>query len=163
MSDGAYLRNVIISRCTEEGECLIWPGAMNAGTSPTLTFQGKGVSIRRWLWLNMGKKIPPKGAIKVKCREKRCIAEAHLQLGRTGPEVGVGRGLAHKVKMTAIHQARSSLTLDDVAEIRASDLTLDALAAKYKKSKRQIQKIRKFIAWAPVMVGHFAGLGERRA
>lgn len=161
--DGAYLRNVIISRCTEEGECLIWPGAMNGGYSPGMTFQGKNVSVRRFLWLNLGKKLPPKSAIKVKCREKRCVAEAHLELGRTGPTVGVPRGLAHKVKMAAIHRARSTLTMDDADEIRASDLSVNELAALYGKGITTIRRIRKGATWQPVMTGHFAGLGERRA
>ena len=159
-ADGSYLKNVIRSRCTEEGDCLIWPGAMNAGRSPAMTFKGENVQIRRFLWEQSGHILQTRTAIKVRCKEVRCVAEGHLFEGRRGPNVGMKRSGAHRAKMAALQQAKSTLTLDDVAEIRSSLKPLKELAAQYGKAKRTIQNIRAGETWR-VVSGPFAGLGAR--
>lgn len=161
MIEGAYLMNVIRSRCTEEGDCLIWPGAMNAGTSPTITFRGKSINIRRWIWVQVGKSLPERGTIKVKCRESRCIAEGHMFAGTFGPTVGTRCTPALRAKMANLLQARSTLTWSDIEAIRLSDDSLEQLAARYGKAKKSIQNIRAGRTWK-VTTGFFAGLGARQ-
>lgn len=159
--DGAYLMKVIRSRCTEEGNCLIWPGAMNSGRSPALTFKGKNVQIRRFMWNHMGKKFSTGKAIKVRCQQLRCVAEECLYEGKRGPTVGVKRPMSHKAKMAVIFQAKSSLTMEDVQDIRASDKPLKELCAQYGKAQRTIQNIIAGNTWK-VTTGVFAGLGARQ-
>lgn len=161
MNEGAYLMNVIRSRCTEFGDCLIWPGAMNAGRSPALTFKGQNIQIRRFIWQQMGKELRPKKAIKVRCQEVRCVAEGHLYEGKRGPTVGVKHPVSLRAKMAAIKQAQSSLTLEDVEAIRASDKTLKELCVEYGKAQRTIQNIIAGNTWK-VTTGVFAGLGARQ-
>lgn len=160
MDEGAYLMEKIRVRCVEEGECLLWPGALCAGSTPAVHYQGKHYNLRHFVWKRMGKELPTDGkAIVTKCRDKRCLAELHLAVGsRSRP--GVKRSVAYKARAAAASQARSSLTWDDIAEIRASDKPLDELSACYGKSKRAIQCIRAGDTWK-VTAGHFAGLGER--
>lgn len=160
MSDDAYLMNVIRSRCTEEGDCLIWPGAMNAGRSPALTFKGENVQIRRFIWEKLGHELKTGVAIKVRCKDVRCIAEGHLYEGKRGPTVGVKRSMSHRAKMAALFQAKSSLTIEDVQDIRASDKSLTELCEQYGKAQRTIQNIKAGNTWR-VVVGPFAGLGAR--
>lgn len=160
--EGAYLMKVIRSRCHEEGDCLIWPGAMNAGRSPALTFKGKNVQIRRFIWQQMGKELKPGKAVKVKCRETRCIAEGHMYEGQRGPTIGVPRNAKHRAKMAAMKQAQSTLTMADVEAIRASDKSQKELAQEYGKAKRTIQNILAGNTWK-VTTGFFAGLGSRES
>ena len=157
---GAYLAEKIRLRCVEEGECLLWPGALCAGSTPAVHYQGKHYNLRHFVWKGMGKELPTGGkTIVTKCRDKRCLAEAHLQAGsRSRP--GIRRSTAYKARAAAASQARSSLTWDDIADIRASTEQLDELAARYRKSKRAIQSIRSGDTWK-VTTGHFAGLGAR--
>lgn len=163
MSDSEYLLNVIRSRCVEEGDCLIWPGALSAGYSPCVTYKGKNHNLRRWLWTHLGNELPGPGlAVVTKCQDKRCLADHHLVGGRRGAKVGSRRSAAHAAKMAAIQQAKSTLTHDDIAEIRISTKKLDELCAEYQKSKRTIQNIRRGETWR-VTTGPFAGLGARTA
>jgi hypothetical protein len=162
MNEGSYLMDKIRTRCVEEGDCYLWPGALSAGSSPAVHYLGKHYNLRHVQWEQMGKALPTDGkTIVTKCREKRCLAEGHLLVGsRSRP--GLRRTPANRAKMAAISQARSSLTWDDIAEIRASSKTLDELVAEYRKSRRAIQYILSGHTWA-VTTGHFAGLGARRS
>lgn len=161
MSEGAYLKTRIRFRCVEEGECLLWQGALNAGCSPVIGFQGKNITIRRWLWQQMGKTIPKGRAVKVKCKQARCVAEDCLFLGYTGPETGYRHRTSTKAKIAAIRRAGSTLTMADVEEIRESSEPASVLAAKYGKGKTTIHTIRSGKSWRPVVTSMFAGLEAR--
>ena len=160
MTDGAYLMDKIRARCVEEGDCLLWQGALSAGSTPVARHQGANHNLRRFVWTSMGGALPKKGkAFITKCRDKRCLAASHLAVGsRSRP--GVKRSVEYRARAAAARQARSTLTWDDVHAIRASDKTLDELCVEYGKAKRTIQCIRSGITWK-VTTGHFAGLGAR--
>lgn len=164
MSDGAYLMDRIRARCVEEGECLLWQGTLAAGCAPSIRHDGDTVSIRRWLWVQMGKKLTANGgAIKAKCRNPRCVAEGCLIAGKRGPDVGRKHRPSTKLKAAALIRARSSLTLADVQEIRLSDAPTRELAERFGKAMNHIQAIRKGTQWNPALDGMtpFVGLGGR--
>jgi hypothetical protein len=162
MSDGAYLMDKILSRCVEEGDCLLWQGCLAAGYCPCVRYQGVTINVRRWLWAQHGKKLPAKGkAVVVKCKDRRCVALEHLAEGHRGGRKGDRRTPAYALKMAALRQAQSTLTMHDVEQIRASNLPAKELGAQYGKCERTIQNIVAGSTWK-VTSGFFAGLGARK-
>lgn len=160
MTEGPYLMEKIRTRCVEEGECLLWTGALCAGSTPVVHRNGEYYNLRHFLWERMGNQLPTDGkAVVTKCRDKRCLAEKHLMVD-VRSRGGHRWSAAARAKKAAFQQRMSTLSWDDVSEIRISTLPLNELAAKYGKSKRTIQHIRSGETWK-VTTGHFAGLGAR--
>lgn len=147
-------------RCVEEGDCLLWQGAMASGTCPVITIKQQTYPVRRLLWLRAGKALPEKGAIVASCGDDRCLLPAHMVQRKRGAPIGRKRTPLLRAKMAAIKQAQSSLTLADIEIIRTSAERAVDLAKRYGKAKKTIENIRNGHTWQ-VQTGFFAGLGAR--
>jgi len=74
--DMDYLR----ARCTEEGECLLWDGALNSAGHPTASIAGKATLVRRFAYASIyGKQLPPGRRLVSLCGNPRCCAENCLR------------------------------------------------------------------------------------
>lgn len=162
-SEGAYIMEKIKSRCTEDGDCLVWNGSCATGDYPAMTFEGKSWLVRRLVGVTLGRKLDTKEAIVPKCEEPMCVSPKHLVKTRRGPKLGSNHGAAHAAKMALIQQSRSDLTPADVLEIRDSEESLDELVKRFGKSKRAIQNIRSGSSWRNVGTGVWSGLMGARA
>lgn len=147
-------------RCIEEGDCLLWQGAMASGSCPVITVKQKTYAVRRLLWLRAGKTLPPLGAIATSCGDSRCLIDRHLVQRKRGAVPGKKRSPLLSAKLAAIKQAQSSLSFADVEVIRASELSTAQLAVQFAKSRRTIENIRSGHTWRP-RLGFAAGLGAR--
>lgn len=86
--EGTYQR--LIARCTEEGECVIWPGSPNPNGAMYVSIGGKKKLVRRALWEAKYGEIPDNRNIGVHCKTPACVE--HL-VARTVSQV---RKLASK-------------------------------------------------------------------
>lgn len=74
--DGEYLASKLAAKCVEDGDCLIWQGAMN-DRGPVLTFDRKQYSVRALVWMQRNGPIPDGKVMSVECGRRRCLE--HVQ------------------------------------------------------------------------------------
>jgi hypothetical protein len=137
----------VLAKCVECGDCLIWKGAWaSEGTTPAIYFDGRSANVRSALWQQMGKKVPHGHTIKAKCGEPACVAPAHLVANnyRAIPKTPTAKAIT-----TRSMRARSKLTEDIVAQIRASDDRLIDWAQRLDVSISTISAIRLHKKWVP--------------
>lgn len=133
MSEGAYLMEKIRSRCVEEGECLIWPGAVNS-RGPVATIRQKQFSLRKVAWEDAhGKAFPPDRVASPGCKDPLClahvVAKTWKQLNSRTPTV------AHRAKISMSKRRGSKLDEAAVAEIRFSSEPMSILIGRHGISK----------------------------
>lgn len=165
MSDGAYLRDRIMSRCIEEGDCLIWQGG--SAKVPYLTIQSKKVSVRKLMLQLHGVEILTQSKFfGVGCETPMCVALDHIrqrskaQHAKYFGNLGVYSGPVKIAKMAATKRAKSKLDDEKVAAIRASDKSSMALSAEYGVAASYITSIKAGKLWKSYN-SPFAGLGAR--
>ena len=146
----------ILARCTEEGDCLIWPGAM-AQSVPIIYTNGARAtrrSARRALWEMTRGTIPKNRFASCSCGEVRCLALPHLvlmtkhQIGKRLAATGALSSPVRKAKLAAVKQAASPLTWDDVKRIREAGNGL-AIAKELGVSQMTVWRIRHMKTWKP--------------
>lgn len=145
----------VITKCVESGDCLIWKGShASDGTIPSIYVDGKTMSVRTALWLEMGRKLTKGHAIKPKCNEVDCVAPLHLESRnyRAIPKSVVAKAVTAK-KM----RARSKITEQLAAEIRASEMSAVEWAERLEVSAASIRDVRNYRRWVPTTTP-FAGL-----
>lgn len=162
MTDGTYLMQRIRARCTEEGDCLIWPGGINA-RGPVVTVKRKQFSIRRLAWEHKHGIPFPKGKLaSLDCEHAACIVHV---VPRTWSEVNARTSKRHSsvaraAKMAATKRRVSKLSDADVAEIRATDRPIKEIAKEKGISCVYAYLIRRG-DWRKDYSSPFAGLGAR--
>lgn len=84
----------ILARCVEEGECLLWTGAMGTGSNRSnpivkgILANGKhgNLPVRRMVWEHLqGVPLPPGKVVYRTCCQQRCLL--HLEAGPRGSPV----------------------------------------------------------------------------
>ena len=137
----------IRARCTECGDCLLWPGGMMSGKYPIATEavpgqpgQQRQIYVRRRVWeLAKGKAAPPspRFVLTTRCKSLRCVAPDHLVLMskskrlRQAVKEGAFQSVAYRAKVSAGRRRRSKLPDDAAAQIRASSEPGSVLAARH--------------------------------
>lgn len=163
MSEGSYLADRIRSRCIEEGDCLLWQGALSVDGVPRFFMNGQSVSLRRLLWVERHGELSPKVRIGVKCRAQRCVEPKHLVIRHRSEDIkGLRRSPAFKAKIAATKRAKSRFTPELIASIRSSPLNNSALGRELGLNQAVIAKIRNHEVWKDYTSPMF-GLGERAA
>lgn len=142
----AVLIEKVLANSVQCGDCLLWQGAMAAGTAPQVRIDGVCVSIRRAMWEALGKKLSA-AAVVAKCKEKRCVAPEHLVQKRRGPVVGSKKTLVARVNMANARRGRSILKPEDVDAIKDSDEIPRVLGERYGLSRSQIRNIKSGKCW----------------
>ena len=166
--DGANLDRVRaqLARNTEEvGECLEWQGYREDGT-PRITVRANGRSqvmqVRRVQWLlHHGPESIENRLVYASCGNQHCVHPDHLKLltpQQRGRMMGSrSNTAARSAKIAQKARAKGKLTIENVREIRASDETGVALAARFGVNKSMISAIRSHRAWREFN-SPFAGL-----
>lgn len=160
MTEGAYLIDRIRHKCVEEGDCLLWQGAMSSGYSPTMRIDGTHINIRQAIYRESGREIPKGKGVVCRLGVRRCVAEEHLKTVNRGSKPGTKWTPAQRARMAVTSQARSSLDWEKVNEIRASEMPSERIAEMYGVADRTIRAIRSGKTWV-MTPGVFTGLGAR--
>ncbi len=143
------LRDFILSRCVEVGECLEWQGGMNGAGHPVMTYQQhRGAMVRRLLALAENRPIEGK-SLRMKCMNKRCINPEHTIAGshqQACMQAGKAGKLSSPTKRLRCYIARmrwAKLTPEKIAEIRASTEPDRVLAARHDVSIKTVNDARR--------------------
>lgn len=142
--------------CDEEGECLLWKLSLNQKSHPQARLEGRTQLVRRYVYLTlMGRRLPAKHHVSVRCGNPLCIA----------PECLVARTQSLSVKlsyangrrcMTAEYAGRldriekqgwTKLTREAVDLIRASKEPHTVLAERFNVHRKTIAAARSGRYW----------------
>jgi hypothetical protein len=147
-------------RVIERDGCWIWQRYAKGG-SPQADIGGRVQLVRRYVYNATHVALTAKRVASMRCDSPLCVHPDHIA-GRTRSEVHRGKPKphGHGVKIAKARRAVSKVTGDDVAAIRESDETGQALAKRYGVSRSCISTIRLHKVWRELS-SPFAGLGGR--
>jgi len=154
------------TRTEEEGECLLWTGAMSRGSKsakqqPAFWLEGRTVAMRRMAYVAYGKELFAHWMVSTSCGNDACLCEKHLKrVTKSETQLGTTRGLVTRTRIAAAHQKRSPLTWDLVRQIRSSEQSNRALAQQLGLHRDTVHKVRRHITWRET--GMFRGLEAAR-
>lgn len=157
------LQQKILTRCTEDGGCLIWPGAMADGTSPQVRVGGRTFTARRFLYEQTIGPVPAGKYIGVQCECQRCLRHiGPMSPGEVSRKVAATGALSAAVNGPKIAAGRRHhKKYDDafVDQLRASDLPTMELSRETGVSFSHLYKVRSGAARRHDRPNPFAGLG----
>lgn len=143
----------IREKCIEEGDCWLWQGAMDKGT-PRAKVGGKMVYVRRLVLELKGKKIHTGMRATTTCGDERCVNPDHVVASTPSAinaavarRTGFARKAARRAKISAAKRKNSHVTPEMVAEIRSSDGTGRAIAARLGLHASTVNDIRAHRTW----------------
>jgi hypothetical protein len=161
----------ILAQCVEEGECLLWTGAMGTGPNRAnpivsgILASGKAnkLPVRRMVWEHRHGPLPPGKVVYRTCCQNRCLF--HLDAGPPGSPMRQRKraGLtAHspstKAALTRGARGRANTvnTPDQVQEVKrlgALGLTHAEISRQTGVSEAMVSKIRTGRCWADSVQG----------
>jgi hypothetical protein len=155
---------LLYDRCDEVGECRIWSQGCTGSGFPCISLgaAGRGKSVRRLAYELVHGPLAPGLFVYPKCRNKRCISEACLVSGtkrqymRFASAGGAYRNPEVAAKRARAAQARSTLTPEAVAEIRAAvdrGEVYERIAERFSVSTSCIGKIAIHQTWRSTVRG----------
>lgn len=143
----------IHAKCTEEGDCWLWQGAMDKGT-PRAKVNRKMVYVRRLVLELSGKEIKTNLRATTTCGDERCVNPDHVVAktpssinARTAMSTGFARKASRRAKISASRRKSSKVTPEMVAEIRGSEGPGSAIAERLGLSKSTVNSIRAHRSW----------------
>lgn len=150
----------IKSRCEVEGKCWIWQRALNGEGVPLMTFKGKPIQVRRFVFFELMKKVKRNGyVVTARCLEKRCCSpECLVSLTRKELSTRVhakvkasaneGATYARHLR-TIIKQGNVTLNLELARKMRreAGGRTLAEIAAEYGVTPKTCSQILRHKSW----------------
>lgn len=159
----AQIAQWIWARCHEDGDCMIWDGAIaaNAGPAVTSPYTGRTAPARRVLMQALGIEID--GLIcTTTCQHNCCMARGHivawtrqeLQL-RTGKSLSGNH--ARNAKLAQAARRRSYLTMEIVRDMRASGLPAKQVAQQWGVPLQTAARVLRHDSWRDYS-SPFAGL-----
>lgn len=157
------LRNRIESRCTEDGGCLLWGGAMASGNTPMIRIDRKTYNARRRYYeLTVGP-IPEGMVLAVTCECQRCMRHMEPQTVSQVIQRVVARGTfsaaVHGAKVAAARRKTSRYSDALISEIRASDEPSRVLAERLGMNESYLSRVRRGLQRRHASGNPFAGLG----
>jgi hypothetical protein len=143
---GIYLMEKIRARCEENGDCLLWPGAITT-RGPVVTLEQRQIQLRRVVWEDDHQKpFPPDRVASIDCGHINCLAAEHI-IARTRAQLVARTNRLHasagRSAKIANGKRRGSKLTDEAAEdIRTSALLPQELADKHSITKAYVYMIR---------------------
>lgn len=159
----------IYARCIEEGDCMIWQGALTDQGYPLMKFNGKSTSVRRVV-MTLDGRIPKSGQpVACSCNEKRCVAKEHLsrstfsKISQKVADSGLYASKARCAKVAEVNRNRKDtrLSIEIARDIRTSEESGQVLADQYGVGRNRISAIRRGEIWKEYGATPFEGLGAR--
>lgn len=156
--------------------CHIWEGYIDKLRGPMVRFNREPPrGVRRILWEQHNKKVLNKEQIvKVTCEDERCVNPLHFKvIIRNTDRAGEEKTVVTKMRMSeAMRKRQGKLTPEQIEEIRGSDESNKAIAARLGVTASNISLIRSHRThkdYSSPFVGMFTGLtaandsGRKRA
>lgn len=140
---------LIHSRCTEEGDCWLWDGALDGHGRPQKRHNGKTVYVRRLVRELIDGPIPASMVVAAKCGTKRCISPTcsctvtHTKKAQMAAVRGAFNSPAKLAKMVATKRAASWITEEMVRQIRHATVSSSQIAAEMNVSESHVKAIRR--------------------
>lgn len=156
MKDRAWLE----SRCTRDGDCLLWDGALQSKGYPQAHIDGKHWLVNRYVYTEMlGKRLPKGWTVSTKCRNLNCLSETCLMTRSRGQilKLAYASGARSPDRESMKHRARAvrdgwatRLSMEKAREIRTRSHTetMSALASEYDVHIDTISRVIKHRLWA---------------
>ncbi len=161
MIDGTYLAEKLRLRCIEDGDCLIWQGAMNE-RGPSMKVGGKQYSVRQAVIVNRTGKPFPKGWVAtVSCKRKACL-EHVVAMTRAAFNTKLNKQAnpMRSRRVASAKRANSRLSQEAVLAIRLDDRPMAVVAAEHGISTAYGYMLRRG-EFRKDYGSHFSGLGAR--
>lgn len=163
--DPAIIEAYIAARVKEDGDCLVWTGAVKSGSSyPIGSVCGERILVRRVLWEREHGPLPEGRVVAHVCSTRCCVkhveAMTQAKLGVIAAKVGRNGGVLRSARIAAAKQAGPSakLTPEIVAEIRASKEMRKTLAERYGVTPSLVSKVALGKAWREYTTNPWLGL-----
>ncbi len=142
-------------RCIECGDCWLWQGACEAGSTPVMRAHGKKlVRVRRHVLSLMGVMLKKNFLAVSTCAESRCVAPDHAEAWtrkrlqtRTASLTRYGASSIRRAKIADACRARSKVTPEIVEFIRSDERSGRALALALGLSQSTVADIRAGNTW----------------
>lgn len=150
-------------KCAQDGDCLIWKGAMGGGNgcTPYGWHQGKVVNVRRQIWKDMGRSLGAKTYVIPKCGNPKCVCPDHLARRLAGPPADFSHSALTRIKIgAAMRRNHAKLDREKVRAIRESGERVAVIADQYQVSVSLIYKVLANQSWREYS-SPFVGLGAR--
>jgi hypothetical protein len=150
----------ILSRCTEDGGCLIWTGAFIRGRWPRMYVRIDGkevqISLRRVVWkLSGGRDLEPGEVVAMTCGCDACLKKKHMEVIDKA-EVSrrnwakPGAKLLRSARAAAGQSARAKLDMERARAIRErleAGYTQMDVAAEFLVSQALVSRVKRNAAW----------------
>jgi hypothetical protein len=152
-------------RTRDDAGCAVWRFSCCNG-HPAMRKDGKTVLVRRAIWTDAHGEIPDGKIIRMNCETPKCIHPDHMELTtykRLGKQLGALGMMSGTVRSAKIAETKrkkyAKLTAEAVDEIRTSNETGRAMAAKFQVDEKHISRIRLNKCWKQFS-NPFAGLAR---
>lgn len=148
------LQKHVKSKCEESGQCWEWNGAVQThGHTPTMRHNGVVGSVRRFLAIEMGKKVEGK-IVTQKCGNPLCVNPDHIAVMPRGElQRRISKTINYKVntarakKISDKSREGAKLTVEKAEEIRQSTQTQRLIAKAYGVTQATISCIKTGRTW----------------
>lgn len=157
------------SRCHDDGDCVIWDGAVAQGSGPAVSspYTGRTTPARRVLLQALGVDIKGKIATTT-CGNSLCMAKEHsvawtrkeLQK-RSG--IKLSSNIVRNAKIAAATRARSYLTMEVVRAIRCAGMTATQASQHWNIPLQTVARVLRNDSWKEYGANPFHGLGAMAA
>ena len=162
------LVDTIKKHIVEEGECWNWTGAMQAcGTTPTMRWNGKIGSARRFLMLERGQNQPAMLAT-YNCGNEKCVRPEHTTWAvrrtvqrRTAEETGYLTSVLRCKNLAESARKNAKLTMELANQVREAEGVQHEIAKRFGISQGTVSRLKRNEIWKVYGGNPFAGLGSR--
>ena len=159
----------IRAKSQEDGDCLIWHGAMAGGVTPVIQFEGKVQNVRRALAIQLGLDVDKKTATN-SCDNRRCVCPDHIKvMTRKALQVrsakalkGSAQNVIRGMRISAARRPTAKHTAELAQQIREADGPQRAIAARFGVSHHVVWSIRTHRTWKNYNNPYAQLMGGRR-
>lgn len=150
----SLLLDRIRAKSHEDGDCLIWDGALAAGSTPAIQFGGKVQNVRRALAIDMGLDVRKK-TVSNSCDNRRCVCPEHIQvMTRKALQVrsaqvhkGTAKDVLRGMRIATAKRPTAKHNLELAQRIRQAEGTQRALAKQFGVSQHVVWSIKTHRTW----------------
>ena len=162
------LIDTIKKHIVEDGECWNWVGALQAcGATPTMRWNGKIGSVRRFLMLERGVNQPAMVAT-YRCGNEKCVHPEHATWAvrrtvqrRTVAETGYHIDVVRCKKLADSARKNAKLTMDVADQVRGAEGPQHEIAKRFGISQATVSRLKRNTIWKTYGGNPLAGLGAR--
>jgi hypothetical protein len=148
------LIETIKKHVVEEGDCWNWTGAhQSCGSVPTMRWQGKVGSVRRFVLLDQGVNLDKRLATYT-CGNPDCVNPEHLAPTtrkrlqvRTVAESSYTSNPMRRKRVSDKARLRGKLNLDQAMAVRHAEGTQRDIAARFGVSQATVSVIKRGVTW----------------